>query len=126
DSAFLADAGEHVGERTTLRDVVMHVVDRDQRRAHPRAERVEQAEAAWLVTAIAMHAGKEAAPGRRSRERREPLGERRRKLLGRQRDQHLAFTDSQNVLEAEPAFAFLALAHLAIALAQQAAKPAIG
>ena len=75
DGAFLADAGEHVGERPALRHVIVHVVDGDERRARALAEFVEQAEAARLVAAIAMHAGEEAAPRRCLGERGEPLGE---------------------------------------------------
>ena len=77
DGAFLADAGEHVGERPALRDVIMHVVDGDERRADARAEFIEQAEPARLVAAIAMHAGEKGAARRRLRERCEPLGESR-------------------------------------------------
>ena len=77
DGAFLADAGEDVGERPALRHVIMHIVDGDERRAACVAEFIEQAEPARLVAAIAMHAGEEGAAGRRSRERGKPLGKSR-------------------------------------------------
>ena len=63
DGAFLADAGDDVGERPALRRVIEHVVDGDERRAEPLAELGQQAEPARLVAAVAMHAGEESAPG---------------------------------------------------------------
>jgi hypothetical protein len=68
NGAGRADAGQNVGERPALRTVIMHIVDRDERRAHGCAKFIEQAEAARLVAAITMHAGEEAA-------RRRCLGE---------------------------------------------------
>src|SRR5215467_6268596 len=61
DGAFLADAGDDIGERPALRRVIMDVVDRDERRAGTPAELIKKAEAAWLVAAIAMHAGEKCA-----------------------------------------------------------------
>ena len=62
--AFLADAGEHVGERPALRRVIVNVVDGDERRAVPLAEFGQQAEPARLVAAMIMHAGEEGAARR--------------------------------------------------------------
>ena len=43
DGAFLANAGEDVGERPALRRVIMHIVDGDEWRARARAERIKEA-----------------------------------------------------------------------------------
>ena len=59
--AFLAHAGEHVGERPAFRRVIENVVDGDERRIEPRAEFGQQAEPARLVAAMIMDAGKKGA-----------------------------------------------------------------
>jgi hypothetical protein len=74
--AFLADAGDDVGERAAFGRVVEHVVDGDEGSADARAQLVEPAEPTRLVAAIAVHAGDEGAARRGARERGEPLGER--------------------------------------------------
>ena len=75
ERAFLADAGDDVGEPAPLRHVVMHVVDGDERRSEPPAELVEEAEAARLVAAMAMDAREEDAPRSLLRETGEAVGE---------------------------------------------------
>src|SRR5579885_1008822 len=63
ERAFLADAGDHVGEWPALRGVIEHIVDGDERGADLRAEFVEQVEPARFVAAMIMNAGKEGAAG---------------------------------------------------------------
>src|SRR5882762_542794 len=66
NGAFLANTGEHVGQRSALRSVIMHLVDSDERSADALAEFVEKAETARLVAAIAMRTRDEAASQRRA------------------------------------------------------------
>ncbi len=61
--AFLAHAGEHVGERPALRRVIGNVIDGDERRARARAEFGQKPKPARLVAAMIMDAGKERAAG---------------------------------------------------------------
>ena len=73
--AFLADAGEHVGERPALRRVIGDVVDGDERRVHALAEFGQEAEPARFVAAMIMDAGEERAARRRAGQSREAFGE---------------------------------------------------
>ena len=58
DGGFLADAGEHVGERPPVGMVIEHVVDRDQRHlAFARQRRLEAREPRAVASAIEHRGG---------------------------------------------------------------------
>ncbi len=103
DGAFLADAGDDVGERPALRRVIEDIVDGDERRAEPLAEFGQQAEPARLVAAMIMHAGEERAARRGAGQSGEARGEsvsarERVSLQRRQGDENLPFARSRESL----------------------------
>ena len=75
NGAFLADAGEDVGERPALRRVIGDVVDGDERRMKALAELGQKPEPARLVAAMIMDAGEEGAARRGAGQGGEALDE---------------------------------------------------
>ena len=123
DRAFLADAGEHVGERLAAGVVIERVVGGNERRARLLAELGELAEAPALVAVVGERGAEMDAAARRGGQRAQALGKARRDLPRRQDDEDLALARGEHLLEGEMALAFDGAA---IARCQQAAQPAVG
>src|SRR5579862_1773160 len=61
DRAFLANAGDDVGERPPCRHVIKHIIDGDERRAEPFTEFSKEPKPARLIAAIIVDAGEKGA-----------------------------------------------------------------
>ena len=134
---FLADAGQHIGERAPLGRVHENVVGRDQRRADmPRQRRALRKRAAHVLAvsqarADPQAAGEGLAKAREKRALPSPLagegsgvrGRRRRSRRRLHRDDLQALAMLEQILEVQMA---LALGRAQIAFGQQPAQPPIG
>ena len=103
--AFLADAGEHVGQRLAIGVVIDDVVGGDERGAHLARERGQLAEPPALVAVVGEHGAEIGAARRGSGERAQALAENRRELPRRDGDEDLAFARGDHLLERELALA---------------------